>query len=109
MEYRYLEYQVSDGYVTKIYNTMPTGVLDGHAIAIADNRNFEEGYEFDNYIVVQEVDTENNLLSSVMIKQPESVKFLRQERDRLLTQNDQLKTDLQATQTAVDFLLMGGM
>ena len=32
--------------------------------------------------MVQEVD-EDNIISSCMIKQPDSVKFLRQERDRL--------------------------
>lgn len=97
MEYRYLEYN-QEGYVIKIYNDMPT-LTNGNKIAIADNRNFEIGSEFDNYIVVQDVDENNNLTSSCMIKQPESVKFLRQERDNLV---QQLTV---ATQTIADMTL----
>ncbi|WP_434510530.1 hypothetical protein [Desulfitobacterium sp. AusDCA] len=82
LEYRYLEYQ-PDGYVVKIYNEQPSGITSGNKIAIANNINFEEGHEFSNYIVVQEVDENNNLTSSCMIKQPQSVVFLRQERDKL--------------------------
>jgi hypothetical protein len=101
MEYRYLEYQVSDGYVVKITNEVPVVVGTGHKIAISDNVNFEEGYEFDNYIVVQSVDEMGNLTSSCMIKQPDSVKFLRQERDKLVEENASLKKDLVAIQDVV--------
>jgi hypothetical protein len=84
LEYRYLEYN-SDGYVIAISNEMPSTITTGNKIAIADNINFEIGYEYSNYISVQEVDTDNKLKSSVIIRQPESVKFLRKERDNLAT------------------------
>jgi hypothetical protein len=90
MEYRYLEYQVTDGYVVKITTDLPTVIEEGHKMAISNNINFEVGYEFDNYIVVQEVNENGSLLSSCMVKQPDSVKFLRQERDILKLKNEQL-------------------
>ncbi|WML35938.1 hypothetical protein [Clostridium sp. OS1-26] len=82
LEYRYLEYN-SDGYVVAIYNEMPVNITNSNKIAIADNRNFEVGYEYENYICVQEVNQDNILTLCCVIKQPESVKFLRKERDNL--------------------------
>ena len=98
MENRYLEYQISDGYVIKITNEIPTVVEEGHKIAISNNVNFEVGSEFDNYIVVQEVDEDGNLTSSCMIKQPNSVKFLRQERDKFQEENIKLKTRVEVNE-----------
>ncbi|MBZ9637517.1 hypothetical protein [Clostridium sp. FP1] len=100
MEYRYLEYQISDGYVIKIYNEFPQIIAEGDKIAISNSINFEEGSEYDNYIVVQEVDAKDNLTSSCMIRQPDSIKFLRQERDRLtieLTSTQSLLAESNAT------------
>ena len=93
IENRYLEYNL-DGYVVKITNTVPIIIEVGNKVAIASNENFEEGSEFDNYIVVQEVDEDGNLTSSCMVRQPDSVKFLRQERDILKEDNVQLKIRL---------------
>lgn len=82
LEYRYLEYDIS-GYVVKIYNELPESVATGNMIAIASNQNFEEGSEYTNYIMVQAVNEVGTLTSSFMAKQPQSVVFLRQERDKL--------------------------
>jgi hypothetical protein len=100
MEYRYLKYQISDGYIVTISNE-PMLIEEGFKIAISNNVNFEEGYEFDNYIVVQEVDENNILESSYMVKQPDSVKFLRQE-------NIKFKANQLLIQSLLDEMIMGG-
>ncbi|MBU3146659.1 hypothetical protein [Clostridium sp. CF012] len=105
MELRYLEYQLSDGYVVKITTENPAITEVGRSIAISDNVNFEVGYEFDNYIVVQSVDSANKLTSSCMIKQPDSVKFLRQERDILKAENIVLKSNQDSLQMAMAEML----
>ncbi|MBU3146849.1 hypothetical protein [Clostridium sp. CF012] len=105
MENRYLEYQISDGYVIAIYNEMPATIPTDRKIAISNNVNFEVGYEFDNYIVVQEVDANGNLTSSCMIKQPDSVKFLRQERDISKAENAILTSTQNDIQIAMTQLM----
>lgn len=104
MELRYLEYD-TDGYVIKITNEIPTIISEGNKVAISNNINFEIGYEYDNYIVVQEVDVGGNLTSACMIKQPDSVKFLRRERDRLQAENTVLKEQTDTNTGAIDFII----
>jgi hypothetical protein len=98
LEYRYLEYG-TDGYVVKIYNENPASVPEGHKIGISFNSNFEVGDEFTNFISVNGVDAEGLITGHSLVVQPESVVFLRRERDSMKQQLDTLY------QTVADLVL----
>lgn len=76
MDNVYLEYRLSDGVVEKIHSTIPIQKSD---YGIAITCGFKLGDEEDNFIIINEVDEELNLISSAWVRQTPSGKFLRQE------------------------------
>ncbi|MDO7787111.1 hypothetical protein [Desulforamulus aquiferis] len=101
----YLKYRKDNGYVVGVYDSQPVHE-DGYLIAQDDS--YKPGDEFEFYIVVTEV-RDGVVLSSACVRQAPPAAYLLQK----LTEKDNkiknLETQLQVTQEALDFIILGGM
>lgn len=94
----YLEYEKNTKQVVEIHKTEPITV-EGYDFT--SSNSFEVGDEFEWTIWINEVDENKKLISYSAIRNNPNAK-------RLLEENKILKEQLQATQEAVDFLILNG-